>query len=306
MKIPSILIGIAAASSLAISAPKTNPTPGPTQMVVTVRPAPGDDRPNALEAGDLTVMRSNVPAPVVRLERLSGTLADMQLFILLDDSSRSSSLSIHFPELRTFLGSLPATTQVAVGYMRNGTFGLVQKFTADHQEAGRSLRLPTSIPGENGSPYFVLSDLAKHWPSQDATNRRVVLMLTDGVDPYYGAPDMDDPYVTAAIHDSLQQGLMVYSIYLRGAGRYGRSDWVTNFAQSRLMEVSAETGGYAYSMGFTDPVTIQPFLKDFQNRLDHQYRVTIEAWDQKGVQSVKVRTELRDLKIDAPTRVYVR
>ncbi len=274
-------------------------------MVITVRHAPGDDRPAGLEVSDLTVLRNNVPAPIVRLERLSGSLADMQLFVLLDDSSRSSSLSIHFPEMRKFLESLPATTQVAVGYMRNGSFGLVQEFTSDHQKAASSLRLPASIPGENGSPYFVLSDLAKHWPSKQSTNRRTVLMLTDGVDPYYGARDMDDPYVTA-IRDTMKEGVMVYSIYLRGAGPYGRSNWATNFAQSRLLEVSEQTGGYAYSMGFTDPVTVQPFLKDFRDRLDNQYRVTVEAWDQKGVQPVKLRTELRELKIDAPTHIYVR
>jgi hypothetical protein len=230
----------------------------------------------------------------------------MQLFILLDDSTRSASLSVQLPALKTFLRSLPSTTQVALGYMRNGTFGLVHAFTADHNQVASSLRLPASIPGENASPYFVLSDLAKHWPSKQSANRRAVLMLTDGVDPYYGAADMDDPYVNAAIHDALKEGVMVYSIYLRGAGVYGRSDWVTNFAQSRLVEVSEQTGGHAYSMGLTDPVTITPFLKDFQDRLDNQYRVTIEALNDKGVQPVKLRTELRGVKIDNPTRVYVR
>jgi hypothetical protein len=301
-----VLTAILVAGSPAISAPKTNTTGATTQMVITVRPASGDNRSDGLEATDLAVLRGNISAPVLHLQRLAGEMADMQLFILLDDSSRSSSLAIQLPELKTFLESLPATTQVALGYMRNGTFGLVQAFTADHNKVASSLRLPASIPGENGSPYFVLSDLAKHWPSKQSTNRRAVLMLTDGVDPYYGAADMDDPYANAAIHDALKEGVMVYSIYLPGAGLYGRTGWVTNVAQSRLMEVSEETGGHAYSLGFTDPVTITPFLKDFQGRLDNQYRVTIEAWKDKGVQPVKLRTELRGLKIEGSTRVYVR
>jgi hypothetical protein len=300
-----VIAAILVAGGIATSAPKTNPTGGPTQMVITVRPALGDNRPDGLDVGDVTVLRGNVPTPVVHVERLSGALADMQLFVLLDDSSRSASLSLQLPELRTFLGSLPATTQVAVGYMRNGSFGLVQAFTADHDQAAHALRMPAAIPGENGSPYFVLSDLAKHWPSKQSTNRRAVLMLTDGVDPYYGAGDLNDPYVNAAIHDAMKEGLMVYSIYLRGAGPYGRSDWATNYAQSRLMEVSDETGGYAYSMGLTDPVTLSPFLKDLRERLDNQYRVTIEAWNQKGVQPVKVRSELRAVKIDGPSRIYL-
>jgi hypothetical protein len=230
----------------------------------------------------------------------------MQLFLLLDDSTRSASLSLQLPPLKAFLKSLPPTTEVAVGYMRNGTFALAQSFTADHEKAANALRLPISLPGVNGSPYFALSDLVKHWPSKESTLRRTVLMLTDGVDPYYGAAIENDPYTDTAIHNALKQGVMVYSIYLRGAGEYGRSGWVTTVAQSRLIEVSDATGGHAYFQGFADPVTISPFLTDLQGRLDHQYQVRIQSMHEKGVQPVKLRTELPSLKVDGPTYVYVR
>jgi hypothetical protein len=289
-----------------ISASVPNATGVPTQIVITVRPVPGGSRPEGLEAGDLTVLRGNTPEPVVRLQRLAGELADMQLFVFLDDSTRSSSLGIQLPELKTFLESLPASTQVAIGYMHNGTFALAQAFTADHHKAVSALRLPVAIPGGNGSPYFALSDLVEHWPSKQSTDRRSVLMLTDGVDRYYSTASMDDPYVDAAIRAALKEGVMVYSIYLRGAGLYGHSGWATNFAQSRLIEVSQETGGYAYFQGFTDPVTISPFLKDFQDRLENQYQVTIEALNEKGVQPVKLQTEVPGLKIQGPTHIYVR
>jgi hypothetical protein len=305
----SVVTGMIAVALMAanpgISASIPNSTGLPTQMVITVRPAPGGSRSEGLEAGDLMVFQGNTPAPVIRLRRLAGDLADIQLFVLLDDSTRSSSLGLQLPELKTFLESLPATNQVAVGYMRNGTFALAQAFTEDHQKVASALRLPVAVPGENGSPYFALSDLVQHWPSKQSTGRRAVLMLTDGVDRYYSATIADDPYVDATIHDALKEGVMVYSIYLRGAGLYGRSSWVTTFAQSRLIEVSQETGGYAYFQGFTDPVTISPFLKDFQDRLANQYEVTIEAL-KEGVQPVKVRTELPGIKIQCPTHIYVR
>jgi len=286
-------------------APLPNTTVVPIQLVITVRSALGSSLPGSLVKGDVTVQQGNTPAAVVGLQRLVGGLADMQLFVLLDDSTRSSSLGTQIPELKTFLASLPATTQIAVGYMQNGTFALAQAFTADHQKAVGALRLPEALPGENGSPYFALSDLAKHWPSKQSTGRRVVLMLTDGVDRYYGTADMDDPYVDAAIHDTLKEGVMVYSIYLRGAGHYGRSDWETTIAQSRLIDVSEETGGFAYFLGFTDPVTISPFLNDFQDRLANQYQVTIAALNKKGVQPVKLRTEAHGLKVQSPTHIYV-
>ena len=289
-----------------ISASLPNVSGAPTQMVITVRPAKGASQPESLVAGELTVQQGKTAAPVAGLERLAGDLANMQLFVFLDDSTRSTSLGLQIPELKKFIEGLPGTTQVAVGYMHNGTFALSQSFTADHQKAAASLRLPAAMPGENGSPYFALSDLVKHWPSNDATDRRAVLMLPDGVDRYYGGSMTDDPYVDAATNSALKQGVMVYSIYLQGAGLYGRSGWLTNFAQSRLIQVSEETGGYAYFEGFTDPVSVAPFLKDLQDRLANQYRVTLGAWNEKGVQPVKVRTELRGLKLDSPTRIYVR
>jgi hypothetical protein len=237
---------------------------------------------------------------------LAGDLADMQLFVFLDDSTRSSSLGTQLPDLKRFLKSLPPTTQVAVGYMHNGTFALAQAFTADHQQAANALRLPEGIPGENGSPYFALSDLAKHWPSKEPADRRAALILTDGVDRYYDTAIVDDPYVDDAIQDALKSGVTVYSIYLRGAGVYGRSGRAANFAQSRLLEVSQETGGYAYFEGFSDPVTIAPFLSDFHDRLENQYRVTFMALGEHGVQPVKLRTELPGLKVEAPSRIYLR
>ena len=308
MKFQRVMVGVIgaalAAGPLAIAG--SNPNGDPTQMVITVRPAPGVRPTPTLEANDLAIQQGKTPEPVARLQRLTGDLAKMQLFILLDDSTQSASLGNHLAELRTFLNSLPATTEVAIGYMRNGTFGPAQEFTSDHQKAAGALRLPEGLPGANASPYFALSALAKHWPSKQPTGRRAVLMLTDGIDPYWGTATADDPYVDTAIHDALKNGLMVYSIYLRGAGGYGRNGWVTNFGQSHLIEVSQETGGNAYFQGFTDPVNITPFLSDFQDRLDHQYQVTIAASHEKGVQPVKVRTELPGLKIDSPTRIYVR
>lgn len=298
------IIGVSLAAGLWAAPP--NAAPVPTQMVITVRRAPGDDRPINLQPGDVTLLHANTPVRLLRLDRLTGDLADMQLFILMDDSTRTTSLGLQLPELKSFIESLPASTEVGVGYMNHGTFGMVQTFTADHQRAAKALRLPTAIPGENGSPYFALSDLAKHWPSKQLTGRRVVLMLTDGIDRYYSQSDLDDPYVNASIHDALKEGVMVYSIYLRGAGLYGRSGWVTNFAQSRLIEVSDQTGGTAYFQGLSDPVNISPFLKDLRERLDNQYRVTVEALNDKGVQPVKVHAELTGVKIEGPTKIYVR
>ncbi|HTS31576.1 MAG TPA: hypothetical protein VMH81_37150 [Bryobacteraceae bacterium] len=299
----TLAMALAAGSAYPAAAPDA---PGiPAQMVVTVVSDGHGQRPATLQSGELSVLENKTSVPVVGFERLAGDSAAMQLFVLLDDSTRSSSLGTQLRDLKGFLESLPATTQVAVGYMRNGTFALAQSFTTDHQKAANSLRLPLAVPGENGSPYFALSELVQRWPSHEPTGRRAVLMFTDGVDRYFSQSILDDPYVDAAFHAAQKRGVLVYSVYLRGAGLYGRGSWTTNIAQSRLMEVSDETGGYAYFQDLTDPVSISPFLDDLQNRFDNQYQVTIRAQSEKGFQPVKLRTELPGAKVSGPAHIYV-
>jgi hypothetical protein len=285
----------------------------PTQIVITVLSAKGGSPPEALSPRDFTVLQGKTPLTVSGLEPLAGDMGAMQLFILLDDSSPSAALSLHFGELRTFLKALPPSVQVAIGYMRNGTAPMVQPFTADHEAAASSLRLPLSAPGLNGSPYFALSDLIEHWPASkesapngavESTPRRAVLMLTDGVDRYFGASEEDDPYADAAIRTAQKQGVLVYSIYLRDSGAYDRNAWVTNLAQSRLDQLTRETGGRAYFQDFTNPVTLAPFLYDLTDRLDHQYLLTIAGVTGKGLHDVKVHSGLAGIKVTAPSRVY--
>ena len=167
-KVPLMIAAAALAFVAGISASTRNETT-PVRMVVTVLPARGAIAPALLQPSNLAVTEGGAPAPVVGLQRLTGELANLQLFILLDDASQSSSLSLHFGELRTFIEALPASTQVAIGYMRNGTALPAQSFTTDHHQAAGALRLPLSIPGSNGSPYFALSELVNHWPSTETT-----------------------------------------------------------------------------------------------------------------------------------------
>src|SRR5579872_1573573 len=104
----------------------------PAQMVITVQPAQkGGNIPGTLGRGDVTVLSNKTTARVGGLQRLPADLSDLQLFIYLDDSTRSSSLGVHLNELKKFVNALPGSAQVAVGYMRNGTFALAQGFTTD-------------------------------------------------------------------------------------------------------------------------------------------------------------------------------
>jgi hypothetical protein len=236
---------------------------------------------------------------------LRGERSGLQLAVLLDDSS-TGNLGLQLNDIKTFVTGLPPTTQVAIGYMRNGTPNLEQNFTTDHAQAVKGLRLPSGTSGINGSPYFCLSDLVKHWPGGDSNIRREVIMVTDGVDRYSGGHfDPDNPYVQAATSDAQKAGVIVYSIYYRGAGRFDRNAVVTDGGQNYLTQVSSSTGGKVYLEGFGNPVSFAPFLSDIQRKLQNQYELGFVSTAKPGLQSISVKTNQPNTKLEWPSRVQV-
>ena len=106
-------------------------------------------------------------------------------------------------------------------------------------------------------------------------------MVTDGVDRYSGGRfDPEDPYVQAAISDAQKAGVIVYSIYYRGAGRFDRNWLVTDGGQNYLTQVSDSTGGKVYLEGFGNPVSFAPFLSDIQRKLQNQYELTFVSYSE--------------------------
>src|SRR5580704_10903398 len=236
---------------------------------------------------------------------LRGARSGLQLVILLDDSSRGN-LGLQLNDIRDFLNGLPPTAQVAIGYMRNGTPNLVQNFTNDHAQAAKALRLPQGIAGANGSPYFCLSDLVKRWPGGNNDVRREVIMVTDGVDRYSGGRfDPENPYVRAATSDAQKAGVIVYSIYYRGAGRFDRSALVTDGGQNYLTQVSGDTGGKVYLEGFGNPVSFAPFLSDIQRKLQNQYELTFVSTAKPGLQNIRVKTSQPNTTLQWPARIPI-
>lgn len=274
---------------------------GRARLVVTVqskgsRPAP------PLAQKDLTVRVKNHPAEITRLTPLQGAASGLQLVFLFDESA-PGYLALQIPSIRKFMEVLPSSTEVAVAYMSNGRAVFAAPLTANHARAAKSLRLTNGIPGISASPYFCLSDLARHWPSP-ANSRRVVFMVTNGEDPYYQSSDLEDPYVRAAIQDSQKAGLLVYSIYFRDRGAGGAGSLGVLYGQSYLLEVATQTGGEAYSEEFISPISFDPFLKKFRASLENQYRVTV-ATQGSGLEPVQVKSTVPDVKLAAPSAVMV-
>jgi hypothetical protein len=276
----------------------------PVNMVVTVEARHGPN-PGPVDRQDVMVYQNKNSDEVTSWVAAKGDRADLELFVLLDDSS-NVSLGTQLDDLRQFINSQPSTTKVGVAYMQNGIAQIVQNPTTDHAQAAKSLRLPMGIAGVNASPYFSLQDLIKRWPQSNA--RREVIMVSDGIDLYYGAFDLQDPYVADAIQDAQRAGVVVYAIYNPGAGHYAHSYWYEYWGQLYLSQVAAETGGESYYIGFNGPaVTFVPYLDTIQHRLNNQYLLTFLAQPQKkaGMQHVRLTTELPNTELVGADHVYV-
>ena len=282
------------------------PTPAgvPAHLLVTVEAHHGSEVPT-VNRDDVMVFEGHDRDQVTDWIPAQGDHGALELFILLDDAS-SENLGLQIEDIRKFINAQPASTLIGVAYMQNGVARVEQNPTNDHALAAKALRLPFGSSGINGSPYFSLSDLVKRWPS--STARREVLMVTDGVDRFYGGGDPQDPYLDQAIDDAGRAGILVSAIYLPGAGHFGHSRFLTFWGQNYLAELGEKTGGEAYYIGFTGaPVSFAPFLDEFSNRLQHQYWLTFLAKQPKKAEwvRVRVRTEVKNVDLVSAGRVYL-
>jgi hypothetical protein len=163
------------------------------------------------------------------------------------------------------------------------------------------------VPGANASPYFCLSWLAKHWPSNDPAARREVIMITNGVDYYDPQFDLEDPYVQSSIRDSLKAGLVVYSIYWQDTGLFNRTGYATNLGQDLLSEVAEATGGELYWIGYSNPVSLTPYFDNFLLRLKNQYELgfNVPLRGKPQVETLKVKVAVPAVKVTAPRKAWV-
>jgi VWFA-related protein len=293
-----------AAASLPAFAGQQNAPGEPVSVVVTVEPKHGKTIP-ALEPQDITVQQGHDKRPVTGLTPLPAQ-STTQLLLLIDDSARGT-FDTELGTLKQFITSLPSSYEVGVAYMRNGMAAFTQQFTRDHAAAANSIRVAYGPGGADVSPYDSLTDAAKHWPSTPA-DRRVVVMISSGIEALGGGWAPDNPYVNAGIESAQRAGLIVYTIYSPSVGHFGHSYWRSTWGQNFLSQLSDETGGEMYWIGFGSPVSFQPFLQQIMLQLQHQYRLTFvaRAEQKSGMQPVRIAVTEKDASLVAPDKVFVK
>ena len=307
MKVLKATATTLAVGAILLAAPAfaQNEGQGQGQAVVTVLPA-HNEAPGSLAQQDLMLQVNGKETTITGFTPLRGINDRLELVVMMD-SGAQASLATQLGEIKEFVKNLPPEAKVTFAYMENGVARMSGPLTTDHIAALKGLHMPAGFPGVDASPYFCLSNLAEHWPSTDRSARREVVMISDGVD-YYGARfDMQDPYMEAAITDSVRAGLVVYSIYWENKGRFDRGMFGSTFGQSLLLQVTQATGGNSYWVGNGNPVSFQPFFQDLQRRLRNQYEVsfTTQLKNKPEVSSLKLKLNGISGKIDAPGEVYV-
>ena len=287
--------------------------------VITNEALKGDGDPPTLEQGDAKVKQGKNFLKVDQLIPARGDHADLQLFILIDDTL-DSGIGNSLNDIRDFINAQPATTQIGVGYMSNATIQLVQNFTADHALAAKSIRLPLGRLSTMDSPYLSLISLVKAWPEQKI--RREILMVSDGIDrlrawgggglgprfgPTFHSLPTISPDVDSASEICQRYNAIVYSLYAIGVGSAGRNYWSLQNGQNSLGKLTQETGGDLFSLGVSNLVSFRPYLDRLQKILNNQYYVVFQAAAKKkpGLQRINFSTEVPNAEIVAPDNVWV-
>lgn len=278
--------------------------PVSVKMIVTAEAHHGKEVPQ-IRSDDVVVTQEKQHDRVVSWQPINSSDIGVQEYVLIDDSLTSSDVGTKLGEIRSYIESQPASVQVGVAYMRNGTAAIGQNLTADHALAAKALRLPIGEPSVSASPYFSLQDLLKHWPQANAV--RKVVMISSGIDPYYDSPDLNDPYVESAIAQAQREGVIVNAIYARTSGHAGHTFWRVTWGQNFLSELADATGGEAYYLATDSVVSFAPYFKELDERSEHQYLLTFEAQPGKkpGLQKVKVSAEVPNVELVAQHEVYV-
>jgi hypothetical protein len=316
MKFASKLISsVAAVAALAIPAGTAwakgagSDAPVPVTTTVTASVDAGKRMPD-LGKDDIVVKRGKERLRVTGFVPAQGIRAGMDLYILIDDAA-GPSLGSQLGDLQQFINSQPASTSVAVGYMRNATVMIAQPLTRDHARAAGALRLPMGTPGAYGSPYLSVVNLMKSWP--DAGNRREVVMITDGIDrsgrhwhsSWHGL--QTNPDVETASAAAQRTGTMIHTIYTPGA-RHGRLNyWRAQSGQADMARLSAKTGGMSFYPGLQPAVSFAPYLRDLQRGLDNQYLLSFDAKPGKKprFQPVSLDTEVAGVRLTAQDAVWI-
>jgi len=292
----------AGAALLAAGLLNARPLPAETPAVTLTVTAVGkkDNPPPAVKRDDVQFYVNKEQTQLADWRK-----GDTLFLAVLIDDSLDSNIASQWPDLRAFMMAQPASTHIAVAYIRNGAAMVAQDFTSDHALAAKALRIPLGNAGAFTSPYLALQDWVKRWP--DSNERKSILLISSGVDYFRGAYDTVDPDVDTAIEQAQKKNINIWTIYSTDAGHRARRNYEVFLAQGFLSRVSGDTGAESFYIGFGPPVSLKPYLDELQTHLNNQYLLSFVAnGGAKGnFEHVRVHTELPKTEFFSAPQAYI-
>ncbi len=274
----------------------------PVSVVVSVRAKHGKEIPEISHKEDVRVFEAQQRLSVEDWTPLQGSHANLELLILIDEST-GQSVANKFDELRHFMSAQPPTTAIAIGYIESGSVHTAQNFTTDHDAAGKALRIPQGAGSGGSSPYLAILDVLKRW--RGSNSRHAIFLISDGIDPLQLG--ITDTYLDEAIEQAQQTGTQISAIYAARASMASRNMRLVDQGQNNLSRLADESGGESFFQGRYTPISFAPSLDEFAERLSHQYLLTFMIVPEKkpSYRHVRLDTEVPDAELAIANRVYV-
>jgi hypothetical protein len=292
-----------------LAAPPAHPQEAPSAKVpvttvVTVL-GPNFTAPPALGKEDVIVHTGKQREDLTRWAVAQGEDDALDLAILIDDLDEPS-IANQFSDVRAFINDQAKDTRIGIYYADNGIARPGIAFTSDHDAAAKALRLPLGFGAASVSIYQSLMDLMSKWPAATGV-RREVLVIGDGIDRFRGDPNSPD--VSLTIERAQKAGIVIHTLYVRAADRFGRNMFRLNYGIFNLGQMSDETGGEFFSQGFEQPISFSPYLQHLDMVLHNQYFLTFttaRAKAKKGeLRNFRVETEEHNVEISHASVVLV-
>ena len=305
---PILFLFIVTTVVLSLQAKAPTPPEGVAVRMVVTASGVDDGGVPEVSMRDVQISQRRQTLKVTGWTPARGDHAGLNMFLLIDDAS-DRSLGSQLNELRDFINAQAPSTLVGIGYMRNATVQIAQDFTNDHAAAANAVRLPLGNTGAFGSPYLSVIDMMNRWPEH--SSRRVIVMVTDGIDRARGGPRSRNlsamPDVTRASDLAQRTGTLIYTLFSPGVGYRRRNFFEATSGQNGIARLSDESGAESFFLGVQAPVSFRPFLDRIQTALNNQYLLEFRAIPsgRAGLQSISVGTEVPGVELISADGVWV-
>lgn len=198
-------------------------------------------------------------------------LTPVNLAILIQDDL-VSQVGNELDETRDFIRSLPAGSQVMVGYITTGTLQVRQPFTTDLDKAARSLRMVMSTTSASAfNPYVEVVEALRKFETGKGKN--VLLLISDGLDTSRGFDSSaagNTLDVQRAIDNARKRDVAVYTFFAPSVGLTSQNRMAVSYGQSSLNRLANDTGGKAFFQG-SSFVSFNPYFRKLREALNEQY-----------------------------------